>query len=83
VYIPTSYPQYAASLFAANDFSRLALACGSIMFAKPLYMNLGIGRGVTVLAGTSTLGIMGIWALYFWVDKRRARSRFTVKEKTQ
>jgi MFS transporter, DHA1 family, multidrug resistance protein len=80
VYVPTSYPQYAASLFAGNDFCRSALACGSIMFARPLYINLGIGRGVSVLAGCSTLGIMGMWALFLWGDKMRARSRFTVKE---
>jgi DHA1 family multidrug resistance protein-like MFS transporter len=82
VYIPTTYPQYAASLFAANDFSRSALACGSIMFARPLYMNLGIGRGVSVLGGTSVLGIIGIYALYFWGERMRARSKFTIKEIT-
>ena len=43
-------------------------------------MNLGIERGVNVLAGTSTLGIMGNWALYLWGDKMSAKSKFTVKE---
>ena len=80
VYVPTSYPQYAASLFAGNDFCRSALACGSIMFARPLYINLGIGRGVSVLGGCSTLGIFGIWALYFFGDNLRKRSKFTIKE---
>lgn len=79
VYVPTTYPQYAASLFAGNDFCRSALACGSIMFARPLYMNLGIGRGISVLGGCSTLGILGIWYLYLWGDRLRARSSFTVK----
>ncbi|KAJ6160350.1 major facilitator superfamily domain-containing protein [Penicillium chermesinum] len=45
VYIPLSYPKYAASLFAANDFFRSALACGSILFAHPLFGNLGVARG--------------------------------------
>ncbi|KAK6396581.1 hypothetical protein LTR65_008479 [Meristemomyces frigidus] len=79
VYIPMSYPQYAASLFAGNDFCRSALACGAIMFARPLYINLGIGRGVTVLAGCSTLGIAGMFFLYFYGAKLRAKSKFTVK----
>ncbi|KAK5135621.1 hypothetical protein LTR08_005101 [Meristemomyces frigidus] len=79
VYIPMSYPQYAASLFAGNDFCRSALACGAILFARPLYINLGIGRGVTVLAGCSVLGIGGMFYLYFYGASLRARSRFTVK----
>src|ERR1700759_1143937 len=43
MYLPLTYPQYAASLFAANDLCRSALAAGSIIFAHPLYVNLGIG----------------------------------------
>ncbi|TVY60697.1 Caffeine resistance protein, partial [Lachnellula suecica] len=46
VYVPLSYPQYAASLFAGNDFLRSAFACGSIMFGRPLFLNLGVGKGV-------------------------------------
>ncbi|KEQ90415.1 hypothetical protein AUEXF2481DRAFT_33957 [Aureobasidium subglaciale EXF-2481] len=80
VYIPMSYPQYAASLFAGNDFCRSALACGAIMFARPLYLNLGIGRGVTVLAGCSTLGIGGMFFLYFYGARLRVKSKFTIKE---
>lgn len=49
------------------------------MFGRPLYLNLGIGRGVTVLAGCSTLGIFGMFFLYFYGATLRAKSRFTVK----
>lgn len=49
VYVPLSYPQYAASLFAGNDFFRSALACGSVLFARPLFLNLGVGKGVSIL----------------------------------
>lgn len=76
VYVPLSYPQYAASLFAGNDFFRSALACGSIMFARPLFINLGVGRGVSLLAGLSTLGVIGMFVLYFIGAKLRARSKF-------
>jgi DHA1 family multidrug resistance protein-like MFS transporter len=79
VYIPTSYPQYAASLFAGNDFSRSALAAGSILFARPLYINLGIGPGVSLLAGLTCGCVVGIFALYYFGASLRARSRFAAK----
>ncbi|KAL8792389.1 MAG: hypothetical protein Q9195_005003 [Heterodermia aff. obscurata] len=78
VYVPLSYPQYAASLFAGNDFFRSALACGSILFGRPLFINMGIGKGVSVLGGLSTLGVIGMFTLYFTGAKLRARSKFAV-----
>ncbi|OAA65954.1 benomyl methotrexate resistance protein [Niveomyces insectorum RCEF 264] len=78
VYIPLSYPQYAASLFAANDFFRSAFACGAVLFGRPLYMNLGVGRGTTVLAGLSTIGVLGIWLLYFYGARLRSMSKFAL-----
>jgi DHA1 family multidrug resistance protein-like MFS transporter len=76
VYVPLSYPQYAASLFAANDFLRSALACGSILFARPLFINLGVAKGVTLLAGLSVTGIIGMFALFIFGAKLRSRSKF-------
>ncbi|KAJ5604413.1 hypothetical protein N7510_009567 [Penicillium lagena] len=78
VYIPLSYPKYAASLFAANDFFRSALACGSVLFAHPLFGNLGVARGVSVLGGLSVIGIIGIWLLYFYGARLRALSKFAL-----
>ena len=78
VYVPLSYPQYAASLFAANDFFRSALACGSIMFARPLFINLGIGKGVSLLGGLSVMGVIGMFALYYKGAALRARSKFAM-----
>lgn len=80
VYIPLSYPQYAASLFAANDFFRSALAFASVLFAKPLYANLGVARGTSLLGGLSTIGIAGIWILYFYGARLRSMSKFAVYE---
>ncbi|KAL4781787.1 hypothetical protein BJX76DRAFT_359548 [Aspergillus varians] len=51
IYLPMSYPRYAASLIAANSFLRSAFAAGAIHFSQPLFNDLGIGRGCTVLAG--------------------------------
>ncbi|EFX05503.1 benomyl methotrexate resistance protein [Grosmannia clavigera kw1407] len=78
VYVPLSYPQYAASLFAGNDFFRSAFAFGSILFGRPLYINLGIGRGSSLLGGLSTIGIIGIWLLYFYGARLHALSKFAV-----
>lgn len=76
VYVPLSYPQYAASLFAGNDFLRSALACGSIMFARPLFINLGVAKGVSLLGGLSVIGIIGMFLLWIYGARLRARSKF-------
>ncbi|KAL8684921.1 MAG: hypothetical protein Q9218_008070 [Villophora microphyllina] len=78
VYVPMSYPLYAASLFASNDFFRSSLACASILFARPLFMNLGVGKGVSLLGGLSCLGVIGMWVLWATGAKLRARSKFAV-----
>ncbi|KAK8246722.1 major facilitator superfamily domain-containing protein [Phyllosticta capitalensis] len=79
LYLPLSYPQYAASLFAGNDFLRSAVAAGAIHFARPLFNNLGIGPGVSLLAAFTVVCCGGIFVLYYYGAKLRARSRFTVK----
>jgi DHA1 family multidrug resistance protein-like MFS transporter len=78
MYLPLTYPRYAASLFAANDFCRSAFAAGSIIFGHPLYVNLGIGPGISLLAGLLCGGVLGIWALWYFGASLRARSRFAI-----
>lgn len=78
IYLPLSYPRYAASLFAANDALRSAFAAGAVLFGRPLYSNLGIGKGCSLLGGLSILGIIGFWYLYIYGEKLRRRSRFAV-----
>jgi DHA1 family multidrug resistance protein-like MFS transporter len=60
VYIPMSYLQYAVSLFVSNDFCRSAFAFGAVPFSRPMYLNLGIGQGISLLGGLSVLGIVGV-----------------------
>jgi DHA1 family multidrug resistance protein-like MFS transporter len=79
VYLSLTYPQYAASLFAGNDFCRSALAAGAVLFARPLFLNLGIAKGVTLLAGLTISGVLGIFILFFYGPALRARSRFAAK----
>lgn len=76
-YIPLSYPKYVASLFAANDLARSLLAAGFVQFSRSMYLNLGIDRGVTLVAGLSIIGIVGMYGLYYYGAFLRARSKFT------
>ncbi|KAH6648043.1 major facilitator superfamily domain-containing protein [Truncatella angustata] len=79
MYIPASYPQYAASLFAASDATRCSFACAAVLFATPLYKNLGIGPGCSLLAGLTILCAFGLYGLYRYGAALRARSKITVK----
>ncbi|PKY07086.1 cycloheximide resistance protein [Aspergillus campestris IBT 28561] len=76
IYLPTSYPRYAASLFAANTFFRSILASTAIHFSQPLFQHLGIGRGCSVLGGLTAGCFLGVVALWRFGPSLRARSRF-------
>ncbi|OJJ95068.1 hypothetical protein ASPACDRAFT_55411 [Aspergillus aculeatus ATCC 16872] len=77
LYLPKMYPRYAASLFAANDFCRSALAAGSIHYGVPLYRNLGVGRGSSVLGGVSVLGVAGMAGIVLFGGRlREGKGRF-------
>jgi DHA1 family multidrug resistance protein-like MFS transporter len=76
LYLPVGYPQYAASLFAGNDFARSTLAAGTTHFAQPLYHNLGVARGVSLLAGLTVGCIGGLFFLWRFGATLRASSRF-------
>lgn len=57
VYLPRIYPEYAASLFAANDFCRSILAAAAVHLSVPLYNRLGVAIGVSVLGALSLIHI--------------------------
>jgi DHA1 family multidrug resistance protein-like MFS transporter len=79
LYLPLVYPQYAASLFAGNDFIRSSLAAGAIHFSYPMFHNLGVGRGVSLLAGLTVGCSAGVYVLFYFGAALRARSRFSAK----
>ncbi|KAI7213641.1 MFS general substrate transporter [Hortaea werneckii] len=79
VYLPLVYPQYAASLFAGNDFARSTIAFAAVMFSRPMYIGMGVGPGTSLLGGLTAACIGGILVLYLYGDKLRARSRFSAK----
>jgi MFS transporter, DHA1 family, multidrug resistance protein len=76
-YVALAYPRYVASLFAANDFVRSSFAAGFVMFSHGMYSNLGIGKGVTVIAGISGVGILGMVVLFRYGAWLRSKSKFT------
>ena len=76
-YIPLTYPKYAASLFAANDFTRSMLAATFVQFSRQMYLDLGIDRGVTLVAGLSMIGIFRHFGLYQFGRRLRASSKST------
>ncbi|KAF2839415.1 putative caffeine resistance protein 5 [Patellaria atrata CBS 101060] len=57
IYVPMSYPQYAASLFASNDLFRSGMAFGSTLWSRPMFIAIGVDRGVSLLGGLAVGGI--------------------------
>lgn len=76
VYLPISYPRYAASIFAANGFLRSAMACGAVHFSQPLFANLGVGNGCAVLGGIAAACAILFVFLWWYGPQLRARSKF-------
>ncbi|KAK2831020.1 hypothetical protein FQN49_007080 [Arthroderma sp. PD_2] len=75
-YIAVAYPKYGASLFAMNDFARSSLAFASILWSGPLYRNLGIARGTSLIGALTAACVFGVFALYWYGPALRKRSRF-------
>jgi DHA1 family multidrug resistance protein-like MFS transporter len=78
LYLPKSYPQYAASLFAASDLTRSVFAVAAIHFARPMFEQLGVGGGCSLLSGLMICCILGLYGLYHFGPELRARSKFAV-----
>ncbi|KAL5417234.1 hypothetical protein PMIN04_007817 [Paraphaeosphaeria minitans] len=76
VYLPISYPRYAASIFAANGFLRSAMACGAIHFSQPLFHNLGVGNGCAILGSVAAACAAAFVGLWYYGPSLRARSKF-------
>lgn len=79
VYLPLVYPQYAASLFAGNDFARSSLAFAAVLFSRPMFLGMGVGAGVSLLGALTAVCVGGIFVLWWFGEGLRARSRFAAK----
>jgi len=76
-YLPQAYPEYAASVLASNDFVRSAFGAGMPLASVPLFKNLGIAWGNTIL-GCLTVLFLPIPFILFkagpWLRKRSPRA---------
>jgi len=79
LFLPFTYPQYAASLFAGNDFTRSAVAFAAVLFSRPMYVGMGVANAASMLAALTAACVLGIWALWWYGPRLRARSRFATK----
>ena len=63
-YLILVHPEDAASLFAGNDFMRATTATAAIVASHPLYEDLGVSWGVSLLSGLTLLCTAGLFWLY-------------------
>ena len=76
LYLALGYPIYIASIFAGNGVARSVLAAAIVHCSQPLFDNLGVAKGVTLLGGLTVGCIAGIFALWYFGASLRARSKF-------
>ncbi|KAI0040052.1 MFS general substrate transporter [Auriscalpium vulgare] len=57
IYLPVSYPDYAASINAGNGFFRASMAAAFPVFGRPFFHNLGVGPACSLLAGIAIIMI--------------------------
>lgn len=78
IYVPATYPDFAASLLAANGLSRSLFAAAAILYAPFMFQGLGIAGGVAFSAAMTILCYVGLFILYFYGATLRAKSRFAI-----
>lgn len=76
-YMAVAYPIHSASLFAMNDFARSTLAFAAILWSEPLYRNLGVAKGTSLIGSLTVPCVFGIFTLYWLGPKLRKRSQFS------
>jgi hypothetical protein len=69
-------PEVYGVAVCGEQYLAIGIAVGCVAFARPLFVNLGVDRGVTLLGGFSVAGIMGTTAVYVFGKRLRARSKF-------
>jgi DHA1 family multidrug resistance protein-like MFS transporter len=75
-YLPSSYPHYQASVLAGNALVRSGMASVFPIFAKAMFVKLGIAGGCSLLAGLSIVFIPPLYFLWRYGAKLRSLSRF-------
>jgi len=65
MYLTSTYPEYAASLFAANEFESCCFAVGCIASSGQTFRRLGVVKGWNLLADMDCDCITLFYPLYF------------------
>ncbi|KAH8783964.1 putative caffeine resistance protein 5 [Hyaloscypha finlandica] len=74
-YLGDAYPDYAASVFAGNDFMRSSFGAGFPLFAAAMYNNLGVGWASSLLGFLSIAFIPIPFVLYIYGERIRKASK--------
>ncbi|EST09266.1 Major facilitator superfamily [Kalmanozyma brasiliensis GHG001] len=76
VYLPMSYPKYAASVLAANALIRSSFAAAFPLFGHGMFTKLGVGVGCSVLGAIFTVLIVPLWGLQRYGHVLRRHSKY-------
>ncbi|GAC71391.1 synaptic vesicle transporter SVOP and related transporters [Moesziomyces antarcticus T-34] len=76
VYLPMSYPEYAASVLAANDLIRSTIAAAFPLFGHAMFKNLGVGVACSVLGAIFCVLIVPLWGLWKYGHVLRKHSKY-------
>jgi len=74
-YLGDAYPEYAASVFAGNDFIRSSFGAGFPLFAGAMYSRLGVAWATSLLGFLSIAFIPIPFVLYFFGERIRHNSK--------
>lgn len=76
-YLVDTFQAYAASAVAANTFLRSCFAGAFPLVVGPLYHNIGVGPGSTILGGFSALLIPVPFVFYVYGERIRKKSKWS------
>jgi len=74
-YLGDAYPDYAASVYAGNDFMRSSFGAGFPLFSAAMYNNLGVGWASSLLGFLSIAFIPIPFVLYIYGERIRKASK--------
>lgn len=75
-YLADTYGPFAASAMAGNTFLRSLLAFGLPLAARPLFLNLGVAPGCSILGGISCLALPVPLIFMKYGRRLREKSKF-------
>ncbi|KAK0510399.1 hypothetical protein JMJ35_006831 [Cladonia borealis] len=78
-YLPDAYSEYAASVLAGDTFIRCSFGPGCVLFAAPMYHNLGTAWASTLLAVLGCIFVPVPCLFNFFGDRIRLASNYVLE----